>query len=161
MSKLWDDLKKNMREWSNVAVEKAEEVSKIAVAKTEELTKISRIKIDVHQLQRDLGKLFESLGKMVYHSTKEENVANFTGHKEYYATIEKIDKLKEQIAEKEDKIQEIKEAYDLKEAEITATVEALEEEKETLEVEETSGSEEDTIEDQEEPAKKAPKKKKN
>ena len=40
MTKLWNDLKKNMKDWSTAAVEKAEEVSKIAVAKTEELTKI-------------------------------------------------------------------------------------------------------------------------
>ena len=52
MSKLWDDLKHNMKEWSSAAVEKAEEVSKVAVAKTEELTKISKIKLEVHQLQR-------------------------------------------------------------------------------------------------------------
>ena len=32
MSKLWDDLKHNMKEWSSAAVEKAEEVSKVAVA---------------------------------------------------------------------------------------------------------------------------------
>ena len=38
MSKLWNDLKHNMKEWSSAAVEKAEEVSKVAVAKTEELT---------------------------------------------------------------------------------------------------------------------------
>ena len=37
MTKLWNDLKKNMKDWSSAAVEKAEEVSKIAVAKTEEL----------------------------------------------------------------------------------------------------------------------------
>ena len=35
MSKLWDDLKHNMKDWSNAAIEKAEEVSKVAVAKTE------------------------------------------------------------------------------------------------------------------------------
>ena len=46
MTKLWNDLKKNMKDWSSAAVEKAEEVSKIAVAKTEELTKISKIKIE-------------------------------------------------------------------------------------------------------------------
>ena len=44
MSKIWDDLKSNMKDWSNAAVEKAEEVSKVAVAKTEELTKISKVK---------------------------------------------------------------------------------------------------------------------
>ena len=49
MSKLWGDLKQNMKEWSSAAVEKAEEVSKVAVAKTEELTKISKIKLEIHQ----------------------------------------------------------------------------------------------------------------
>ena len=56
MSKIWDDLKSNMRDWSNAAVEKAEEVSKVAVAKTEELTKISKVKLVIHQLQRDKNK---------------------------------------------------------------------------------------------------------
>ena len=65
MTKLWNDLKKNMKDWSSAAVEKAEEVSKIAVAKTEELTKISKIKIEEHQLQRELSKLYEDMGRMV------------------------------------------------------------------------------------------------
>ena len=56
MSKIWDDLKSNMKDWSNAAVEKAEEVSKVAVAKTEELTKISKVKLVIHQLQRDKNK---------------------------------------------------------------------------------------------------------
>ena len=58
MSKLWDDLKKNMKDWGSVAVEKAEEVSKIAVAKTEEITKIGKHKIDIHQLQKERAKIF-------------------------------------------------------------------------------------------------------
>ena len=61
MTKLWNDLKKNMKDWSSAAVEKAEEVSKIAVAKTEELTKISKIKIEDHQLQRELSKNYEKM----------------------------------------------------------------------------------------------------
>ena len=77
MTKLWDDLKKNMKDWSSVAVEKAEEVSKIAVAKTEELTKISKLKIEVHQLQRDLAKTYENLGRLVAYHAKEENMVNF------------------------------------------------------------------------------------
>ena len=47
MSKLWDDLKDNMKDWSVTAVEKAEEMSKIAVAKTEEMTRISKVKFDI------------------------------------------------------------------------------------------------------------------
>ena len=73
MSKLWDDLKHNMKEWSSAAVEKAEEVSKVAVAKTEELTKISKIKIEVHQLQRDRRRASEALGKLAYGHAKDAN----------------------------------------------------------------------------------------
>ena len=65
MTKLWNDLKKNMKDWSSAAVEKAEEVSKIAVAKTEELTKISKIKIEEHQLQRELSALYEDMGTIL------------------------------------------------------------------------------------------------
>ena len=39
MTKLWDDLKDNMKEWSTSAVEKAEEMSRVALKKTEELIK--------------------------------------------------------------------------------------------------------------------------
>jgi len=56
MAKIWDDLKSNVKVWSSVAVEKAEEVSKVAVAKTEELTKLSKIKLDIHNTQREFKK---------------------------------------------------------------------------------------------------------
>ena len=46
MSKLWADLKENMKDWSTSAVEKAEEVSRLAMAKTEEMTRISKIKFE-------------------------------------------------------------------------------------------------------------------
>ena len=61
MSKLWDDLKDNMKDWSVTAVEKAEEMSKIAVAKTEEMTRISKVKFEIHQLYREMNKVYENL----------------------------------------------------------------------------------------------------
>ena len=63
MTKLWDDLKDNMKEWSSSAVEKAEEMSRVALSKTEELTRISKIKYDILQLQRQINKLYENLGR--------------------------------------------------------------------------------------------------
>ena len=108
MSKIWDDLKSNMKDWSNAAVEKAEEVSKVAVAKTEELTKISKIKLVVHQLQRDKNKEISALGKLVYNHSKEANMSNFTGNAEFFSHVEKIDSLNMQIIEKENQIKEIK-----------------------------------------------------
>ena len=108
MSKIWDDLKSNMKDWSNAAVEKAEEVSKVAVAKTEELTKISKIKLVIHQLQRDKNKEISALGKLVYNHSKEANMSNFTGNSEFFSHVEKIDSLNAQIIEKENEIKNIK-----------------------------------------------------
>ena len=108
MSKIWDDLKSNMKDWSNASVEKAEEVSKVAVAKTEELTKISKIKLVIHQLQRDKNKEISALGKLVYNHSKEANMSNFTGNSEFFSHVEKIDSLNAQIIEKENEIKKIK-----------------------------------------------------
>ena len=108
MSKLWDDLKHNMKEWSSAAVEKAEEVSKVAVAKTEELTKISKIKLVIHQFQREKNKEISALGKLVYNHSKEANMSNFTGNSEFFSHVEKIDSLNVQIIEKENEIKKIK-----------------------------------------------------
>lgn len=128
-----------MKDWSSVAVEKAEEVSKIAVAKTEELTKISKIKIEVHQLQRDLAKTYENLGRLVAYHAKEENMVNFTGNKEFYSSLQKIEDIQDKITEKEAEIQKVKDEFDLQESDITAAeqnVEAESVEEETVKVEE-------------------------
>ena len=108
MSKIWNDLKSNMKDWSNAAVEKAEEVSKVAVAKTEELTRISKVKLSIHQLYRDKNKELSSLGKLVYNHSKEANMSNFTGNAEFFSYVEKIDSINAEILEKENEIDEIK-----------------------------------------------------
>ena len=122
MIKLWNDLKKNMKDWSTAAVEKAEEVSKIAVAKTEELTKISKIKIEEHQLQRELSKNYEEMGRMVTRHAKDDNMVNFSGNQEFFNLIEKIEKLQVEIDSKEVAIQRIKEEYDLTDTDVSAAV---------------------------------------
>jgi len=114
MSKLWNDLKHNMKEWSSAAVEKAEEVSKVAVAKTEELTKISKIKLEVHQLKMDMRRRSEDLGKLVYNHAKDANMVNFTGNSEFFSYIEKIDSLKESISTKKNEIKQIKTKFNIK-----------------------------------------------
>ena len=122
MTKLWNDLKKNMKDWSTAAVEKAEEVSKIAVAKTEELTKISKIKIEEHQLQRELSKNYEEMGRMVTRHAKDDNMVNFSGNQEFFNLVEKIDKIQLEIDAKEAAIQRIKEEYDLTDTDVSAAV---------------------------------------
>ena len=123
MSKLWDDLKQNMKEWSSAAVEKAEEVSKVAVAKTEELTKISKIKLEIHQLQRDRRKQQEALGKLAYGKAKDNNMVNFTGNTEFYSHVEEIEKIASVIGEKEREIEKIKDEYNIQDSEVSADME--------------------------------------
>ena len=127
MSKLWDDLKKNMKDWGSVAVEKAEEVSKIAVAKTEEITKIGKHKIDIHQLQKEREKTFEKLGKFVAQQAKEDNMVNFTGNTEFFTFVQKLDEITELIENKDGEIQKIKTEYNLKESDIISAAKVEEE----------------------------------
>ena len=111
MSKLWEDLKENMKDWSASAVEKAEEMSKIAMAKTEEMTKLSKIKFEIHQLQKQKCKIYEKLGKLAYVHTKEDHMATFSGNKDFFDLVSRIGALKEKIIEKENSIDAIKKEY--------------------------------------------------
>ena len=118
MSKLWEDLKENMKDWSSSADEKAEEMSKIAMAKTEEMTRISKLKFDIHQLLRDIAKENEKLGKLVYQHTKNDHMATFSGNSDFFELITKIDLIKEKIIKKKDSIEKIKFEYDINEDDI-------------------------------------------
>ena len=144
MSKIWNDLKSNMKDWSNAAVEKAEEVSKVAVAKTEELTRISKVKLSIHQLYRDKNKELSSLGKLVYNHSKEANMSNFTGNAEFFSYVEKIDSINAEILEKENEIDEIKtdasnsEEIEVSPSEVVAENPTTKEEKNPEDVEQLS-----------------------
>ena len=118
MNKLWDDLKGNMKEWGASAVEKAEEISRVAVAKGEEFTKISKLKIDIIQAKKERLKIFEKLGKLVYHNTNDDNMANFTGHADFFKLINKINKIDQVIIEKEKSIINIKKEYGIDDSDL-------------------------------------------
>ena len=111
MSKLWSDLKENMKDWSTSAVEKAEEVSRMAMAKTEEMTRISKIKFEIHQLNREMTKAYEKLGKFAYNHTKEDHMATFSGNTDFFGIVSKVENLKEEIILKEGEIEKIKLEY--------------------------------------------------
>ena len=113
MAKIWDDLKSNVKVWSSVAVEKAEEVSKVAVAKTEELTKLSKIKLDIHNIQREIKKETYLFGKFVYSQANESNIVNFAGNNEFLNYLEKIEDLQNQISSKELEIENIKNEFNI------------------------------------------------
>ena len=111
MSKLWDDLKENMKDWSTSAVEKAEEMSRIAMAKTEEMTKISKIRFDIHQLQHDMSIAYEKLGKLAYNHTKLDHMATFSGNSEFFEIVSQLEKIKKEIENKQSAIEKIKLEY--------------------------------------------------
>ena len=113
MAKIWDDLKSNVKVWSSVAVEKAEEVSKVAVAKTEELTKLSKIKLDIHNIQREIKKETYLFGKFIYYQVNESNIVNFAGNNEFLNHLEKIENLKSQVSAKEMEIENIKTEFNI------------------------------------------------
>ena len=113
MSKLWEDLKENMREWSSSAVEKAEEMSRVAMAKTEEMTKISKLKFEIHQIQRNIGSNYENLGKLVYKQIKKDNNSTFSGNQEFFDIIIKVDDSKKEIEQKKEEIEKIKIEYNI------------------------------------------------
>ena len=127
MSRLFDELKETVKEWTSVAVEKAEEVGKIAVSKTEEVTRISKIKLEVHQHERDLSKLYEKLGKFVCAHAKEENIMNFTGNSEFFEFVQKVDDLQGLIQDKKNDIQRVKDEYKLDESDISTVDDVVEE----------------------------------
>ena len=128
MSRLFDDLKETVKEWTTVAVEKAEEVGKIAVEKTEEVTRVSKIKLEVHQHERDLAKLYEQLGRFVCDHAKEDNMVNFTGNSEFFDLVQKVDQLQILIDGKKEDIERVKDEYKLDNSDI-ATVDDVVEEK--------------------------------
>ena len=111
MSKLWTDLKENMKDWSTSAVEKAEEVSRMAMAKTEEMTRISKIKFEIHQLNREMTKAYEKLGKLAFNQTKEDHMATFSGNTDFFGIVSKVEKIKEEVILKEGEIEKIKLEY--------------------------------------------------
>ena len=88
MTNFWEDLKKNITEWSIVASEKAEE-----------FTHTSKLRFDVIQLERKLSSLYVKLGLYVFSKTKEKNVLNFVGDKRYLSIIDSIESIKSNIIE--------------------------------------------------------------
>ena len=129
MSKLWDDLKENMKDWSTSAVEKAEEMSRIAMAKTEEMTRISKIRFEIHQLQREINKAYEKLGKLAYSHTKQDHMATFSGNTDFFEIVTKVEEIKEEIKLKKDEIEKIKLEYGIDENEIQSDMNKTEFEK--------------------------------
>mgnify|MGYP001316600709 CR=1 FL=1 len=108
---VWDNIKKNIKEVGSVAAEKAEELGKVAASKTEELTKVGKVKLEIHQLERDLEQCFASIGNFVFDSTDIENVSNFTGNDKFFKYVKEAKNIKEEIIKKENRLEDIRNEY--------------------------------------------------
>ena len=98
MKNVWDDIKKNITDWSIVASEKAEE-----------FTHASKLRIDILQLERKLSSKYVKLGLYVFSKTKDKNILNFVGDKKYLSLIENIQSIKDKIHSIKDEINSNKE----------------------------------------------------
>lgn len=128
MSPVWDDLKKNLKQFGSAAAEKAEEIGKVAATKTEELTKVGKVKLEIHQQQRDMDKEFAKLGKHAFDSAVNENVTNFAGNEQFFSHVQRVQDLMDSVKVKEERLEEIKAEYGKAAAEGETEVEDAEKE---------------------------------
>jgi len=128
MSPVWDDLKKNLKQFGSAAAEKAEEIGKVAATKTEELTKVGKVKLEIHQQQRDMDKEFAKLGKHAFVSAVNENVTNFAGNEQFFSHVQRVQDLMDSVKVKEERLEEIKAEYGKAAAEGETEVEDAEKE---------------------------------
>ena len=79
MSNLFDEVKKNLKEWGSLAANKAEM-----------LTKVGRLKIDILSLNREIEKNFVELGGKVYELIYKEDQGRIKGNDEVKKIIQRI-----------------------------------------------------------------------
>lgn len=79
MSNLFDEVKKNLKEWGSLAAHKAEM-----------LTKVGRLKIDILSLNREIEKNFVELGGKVYELIYKEDQGRIKGNDEVKKIIQRI-----------------------------------------------------------------------
>ena len=79
MTNLFDEVKKNLKEWGSIAADKAEE-----------LTKVGRLKIDILSLNREIEKNFVELGGKVYELIYKEDQGRIKSNDEVKKVIQRI-----------------------------------------------------------------------
>ena len=57
----------------------------------------SKIKFEIHQLNREMTKAYEKLGKLAYSHTKEDHMATFSGNTDFFGIVSKVENIKEEI----------------------------------------------------------------
>jgi len=96
----WDDL-------TNLLKKGISTVAK----KTDEYTKIGKIKVDIIGIKRDIDKKFNELGGKTYQLIVEENNSKVAANEEVKAIIETVKQLNQQLQEKKDELDRVREEY--------------------------------------------------
>ena len=81
-------------------------------------TRISKIKFEIHQLQREKSRKYEDLGKLAYIHTKQDHMATFSGNTDFFDIVNRVDEIKVEIEAKELEIENIKKEYGIEDHEI-------------------------------------------
>lgn len=107
MTKLWDDVKKSLKDFSSAAIEKAEEFGKVASDKAEELTKVGKINWEIKQLKRSREKHLQELGKMVFEAAESDSIPELANNADISGRINEIKTVDAEIKIKQDRIDAI------------------------------------------------------
>lgn len=83
---LWDDIKKHTKEWTNVAIDKGQELSHIG-----------KLKLDIINVQRKVEKQFTALGGIVYELIEKDKTATFASNEDIKSCVADIAKLEKEL----------------------------------------------------------------
>ena len=97
MEKLWEKIKKTVKEGVATAAEK-----------TEEYTKLGKAKLDVLTIKRKISKNFTELGGIVYDAVKDKKTEEALNSPEAKNLIVSLEKLEEELSEKETTFEDLK-----------------------------------------------------
>lgn len=107
MAKLWDDVRKSLKDFGSAAMEKAEEFGKVASDKAEELTKVGKINWEIKQLKRDREKQYLELGQLTFNAAKKNEVAALAKNDAITQLVNEIKSLNAEINLKQARIDAI------------------------------------------------------
>lgn len=123
MTKLWDDVKKSLKDFSSAAMEKAEEFGKVASDKAEELTKVGKINWEIKQLKRNREKHLQELGLIVFDAAESDAIPGLADNEEISKRIHEIKTVNAEIKIKQDRIDAIHAEFGIPSEEVLQTEE--------------------------------------
>jgi len=96
MEKLWEKIKKSVMDGVATAAEK-----------TEEYTKMGKLKLDVLAVKHKISRNFAELGGLIYDAVREDKGEDVLSSSEVKAILERLNELDEELAKKENILDEM------------------------------------------------------